>query len=65
VFTQLLLADEINRASPKARALLEAMEENGVSIDGIGTARTRSCRGDAKSARTAGHIWAAISSIDS
>ncbi|MDE2219490.1 MAG: AAA family ATPase, partial [Gammaproteobacteria bacterium] len=36
VFTQLLLADEINRASPKAQsALLEAMEERQVSIDGI------------------------------
>ncbi len=36
VFTQLLLADEINRASPKAQsALLEAMEERQVSIDGL------------------------------
>jgi MoxR-like ATPase len=36
VFTQLLLADEINRASPKAQsALLEAMEERQVSVDGI------------------------------
>ncbi len=35
VFTHLLLADEINRASPKAQsALLEAMEEKQVSIDG-------------------------------
>ena len=35
VFTQLLLADEINRASPKAQsALLEAMEERQVSVDG-------------------------------
>ncbi|WP_196158223.1 MoxR family ATPase [Reinekea sp. G2M2-21] len=35
VFTQLLLADELNRATPKAQsALLEAMEENQVSIDG-------------------------------
>lgn len=35
VFTQLLLADEINRASPKAQsALLEAMEERQVSIEG-------------------------------
>jgi MoxR-like ATPase len=38
VFTQLLLADEINRASPKAQsALLEAMEERQVSVDGITT----------------------------
>lgn len=35
LFTQVLLADEINRASPKAQsALLEAMEEKQVSIDG-------------------------------
>ena len=36
VFTQLLLADEVNRASPKAQsALLEAMEERQVSVDGV------------------------------
>ncbi len=36
VFTQLLLADEVNRASPRAQsALLEAMEERQVSIDGV------------------------------
>ena len=35
VFTQLLLADEINRATPKSQsALLEAMEERQVSTDG-------------------------------
>ncbi|OAM90570.1 AAA family ATPase [Termitidicoccus mucosus] len=35
VFTQLLLSDEINRATPKCQsALLEAMEERQVSIDG-------------------------------
>ncbi|OMH34031.1 MoxR family ATPase [Motiliproteus sp. MSK22-1] len=35
VFSQLLLADEINRATPKAQsALLEAMEERQVSVDG-------------------------------
>lgn len=35
VFTQLLLADEINRTTPKTQsALLEAMEEQQVSIDG-------------------------------
>ena len=35
VFSQLLLADEVNRATPKAQsALLEAMEENQVSVDG-------------------------------
>jgi len=36
VFTQLLLADEINRASPRTQsALLEAMAERQVSLDGI------------------------------
>ncbi len=35
LFTQVLLADEINRASPKTQsALLEAMEEKQVSVDG-------------------------------
>lgn len=35
VFTQLLLADEINRATPKTQsALLEAMEERQVSLEG-------------------------------
>lgn len=35
VFTQVLLADEINRASPKTQsALLEAMEERQISMDG-------------------------------
>ena len=35
VFTQVLLADEINRAGPKTQsALLEAMEEHQVSIEG-------------------------------
>ncbi len=36
VFTQILLADEINRATPKAQsALLEAMGENQVSVDNV------------------------------
>jgi MoxR-like ATPase len=36
VFTQLLLADEINRAPPRTQsALLEAMAEHQVSVDGI------------------------------
>lgn len=35
IFTQLLMADEINRASPKTQSsLLEAMEEKQVTIDG-------------------------------
>ncbi|MEG1233571.1 MAG: AAA family ATPase [Acinetobacter sp.] len=36
IFTQILLADEINRCSPKTQsALLEAMEEGFVTVDGI------------------------------
>lgn len=36
VFTQVLLADEINRATPKTQsALLEAMEERQVTVDGV------------------------------
>ncbi len=35
IFTQLLLADEVNRASPRTQsALLEAMEERQISADG-------------------------------
>jgi MoxR-like ATPase len=35
VFAQLVLADEVNRATPKAQsALLEAMEEHQVTVDG-------------------------------
>ena len=36
VFTNLLLVDEINRASPKTQsALLEAMQEQHVTVDGV------------------------------
>ncbi|MBT5926649.1 MAG: AAA domain-containing protein [Verrucomicrobia bacterium] len=36
LFTQILLADEINRATPRAQsALLEAMAERKVSVDGM------------------------------
>jgi MoxR-like ATPase len=36
LFTNLLLVDEINRASPKTQAaLLESMQENQVTIDGV------------------------------
>src|SRR5688500_15678174 len=35
VFTQVVLADEVNRATPKAQsALLEAMEEHQVTVEG-------------------------------
>ncbi len=36
VFASVVLADEINRASPKTQAaLLEVMEENNVTVDGV------------------------------
>ena len=36
VFTNLFLADEINRTSPKTQsALLEVMEEQNVTVDGV------------------------------
>src|SRR6201996_4321882 len=36
IFTDILLADEINRTPPKTQsALLEAMEEHQVTIDGV------------------------------
>lgn len=36
IFTQILLADEINRSSPKTQsALLEAMEEGITTVDGV------------------------------
>lgn len=42
VFTNVLLADELNRASPKTQsALLEAMEEGSVTVDGCTRALPR------------------------
>src|SRR5579859_7947620 len=39
IFTNLLLADEINRTPPKTQsAMLEAMEERQVTIDGVAMA---------------------------
>lgn len=36
IFAQLVLADELNRATPKTQsACLQAMEERGVSVDGV------------------------------
>src|SRR5687768_4491147 len=36
IFAQIVLGDEINRASPKTQAaLLEAMEEHQVTVDGV------------------------------
>ena len=43
IFHHLVLADEINRASPKTQsALLEVMEEGHVTVDGIAARRRRS-----------------------
>lgn len=43
IFTEVLLADEINRASPKTQsALLEAMEERQVTSDGVSRPLPRS-----------------------
>jgi MoxR-like ATPase len=64
VFTNLLLADEINRTPPKTQsALLEVMEERQVSVDGRSRAlpdpswssrrRTRRVRGHLSVARSA------------
>jgi MoxR-like ATPase len=59
IFAQVLLADEINRASPKTQsALLEAMEEKQVTVEGetrasaLAVLRDR----DAEPARPAGHL---------
>src|SRR3954453_13943938 len=42
VFTNLLLVDEVNRASPKTQsALLECMQENQVTVDGVTSALPR------------------------
>lgn len=42
VFSQLLLADEINRATPRTQsALLEAMQEQQVTVDGVSRALPR------------------------
>ncbi len=47
VFTDVLLADEINRAPAKTQsALLEAMEERQVTIDGEGYAALVRVHGD-------------------
>ena len=62
VFTNLLLADEINRTPPKTQAaLLEAMQERQVSVDGVAAPAPRSVpRGrDAEPDRVRGHVPAA------
>ena len=62
VFTNLLLADEINRTPPKTQAsLLEAMEERQVSVDGHRPAAALAVprRRDAEPRGVRGHLPAA------
>ena len=62
VFTNLMLADEINRTPPKTQAaLLEAMEERQVTVDGTATAAAGSVhrRRHPESGGVRGHLPAA------
>ena len=62
VFTNLLLADEINRATPKTQsALLEVMEERSVTVDGTTHVLAAAVpgAGDDEPARPRGHLRAA------
>ena len=62
VFTNLLLADEINRTPPKTQAsLLEVMEEGQVTVDGIAAAAARPVPGGRhpEPDRVRGHLPAA------
>ncbi len=62
VFTNLLLADEINRTPPKTQAaLLEAMEERQVSVEGDAPAAAGAVPGrrHAEPGRVRGHLPAA------
>ena len=62
VFCQLLMADEINRASPRTQsALLQAMQEQRVAVGGHRTraAAAVPCAGDAESDRAGRHLSAA------
>ena len=63
VFTNLLLADEINRAPAKTQsALLEAMQERQVTLEGsaIAAPSTVHGAGDAESHRAGGHVSPAL-----
>lgn len=67
VFTNLLLADEINRAPAKTQsALLEAMQEQQVTIEGnsFPLPPPFMCLGDAEPAGTGGHLSAARGATD-
>ena len=62
VFTNILLADEINRTPPKTQAaLLEAMEERQVTVDGTPRKLPSPVCGccDAEPDRVRGHLSAA------
>ncbi len=62
VFANVVLADEINRASPKTQAsLLESMEEGQVTIDNVAhlIAAAVHDHGDAEPDRVRGHLSAA------
>ena len=62
VFTNLVLADEINRTPPKTQAaLLEAMQERQVSVDGVRPAAARAVprRRDPEPDRVRRHLPAA------
>ena len=59
IFANIVIADEINRSSPKTQsALLEAMEEQQVTVDGHSHPLPRSVprRRDAEPARDGGHV---------
>ena len=59
VFSNVVLADEINRASPKTQAaLLEVMEERHVTVDGTGLRRAPAVRRDRhpEPGRAGGHV---------
>ncbi len=67
IFTSLLLADEINRATPKSQsALLEAMAEGQVTVDGVTRELPTSLlrRGDAEPARPGRHLPLPDSQLD-
>ena len=62
VFANILLVDEINRASPKTQAaLLECMQEHQVTVDGVSyqLAAAVHGHGDAEPDRVRGHLSAA------
>ena len=64
VFTQLLMADEVNRASPKTQsALLQAMQEHHVTVAGVSHELPSpvSCARHTEPAGAGGHLSAARS----